>query len=148
MRIHENVFVKLLEDTMKRVLEASAAPVSTAVSFDHAQAIRSEVRDNIREVKVELMQLVNTVMEKVQAEATSRVDAMLQTVVQMLKKAPATEGNKAEHFTSTDSTLGTRTRAPIRQGQQQPMRATQQSWAAVASTGTQKKIGVDHSHSW
>lgn len=63
---------------------------------------------------------------------------MLQTVVQMLKKAPATEGNKAEHFTSTDSTLGTRTRAYIRQGQQQPMRATQQSWAAVASTGTQK----------
>lgn len=81
MRIHENVFVQMLEDMMKRVLGASAAPVPAAVSLDHAQAIRSEMRDNVRKVKIELMQLVNTVMEKLQAEATSRVDAMLQTVV-------------------------------------------------------------------
>lgn len=32
------------------------------------------------------MQFVGTVMEKVQTEATLRVDAMLQTVVQMLEK--------------------------------------------------------------
>jgi hypothetical protein len=141
MRIHENAFVKLLEDTMKRVLGASAAPVPAAASLDHAQTIRSEVRDNIREVKIELMQLVDTVMEKMQAEAISRVDAMLQTVVQMLKNAPATESNKTELFITADTTLGTKTRAPVRQGQQQPLRAAQQSWAAVASTGTQKTLG-------
>jgi hypothetical protein len=64
MRLHEDALVRSLEDTMARMLRASAAPVPAAASFDHAQAIRSEVRDNISEVKVELMQLVSTMMEK------------------------------------------------------------------------------------
>jgi hypothetical protein len=60
MRIHEDAIVRLLEDTMARILQASAAPIPAAASFDQAQAIRSEMRDNISKVKVELMQLVNT----------------------------------------------------------------------------------------
>lgn len=101
MRIHENVFAKLLEDMVNRVLGASivenrqhhvrdpllyigqacshlidyqstliqptsllssTASVPAAVSLDHAQADRSEVRDNTREVRIELMRLVETVM--------------------------------------------------------------------------------------
>jgi hypothetical protein len=93
MRIHENALVKSL-DTIARTLRASAAPMTAAASLDHAQAIRSEVRDDVREMKVELMQLVNTMMETMQAEADRRADAMLQTVMQMLKNAPATEDNK------------------------------------------------------
>ena len=100
MRIHENVFAKLLEDMVNRVLGASTvedrqrhnrdpllyidqacshlidqsaliqptsdllstASVPAAVSLDHAQADHSEVRDNTREVRIELMQLVETVM--------------------------------------------------------------------------------------
>jgi hypothetical protein len=64
MRIHEDVLVRLLEDTMARMLRASAAPMPAAASFDHAQAIRSEVKDKTSEVKVEPMQLVNTMMGK------------------------------------------------------------------------------------
>jgi hypothetical protein len=138
MRIHEDALVRLLEDTMVRMLQASAAPMPAAASFDQAQAIRSDMRDNISEVKVELMQLVNTMMEKMQAEADRRADAMLRTLVQMLKDAPATENNKTVPIAETDTIPGHRTRVPVNRGKQQPMRAAQPSWAAVTSTGTQK----------
>jgi hypothetical protein len=123
---------------MARMLQASAALMPAAASFYQAQAIRSEMEDNISEVKIELMQLVNTMMEKMQAEVDRRADAMLRTLVQMLKDAPATENNKTVPAVETDTILGHRTRVPANRGKQQPMRAAQPSWAAVTSTGTQK----------
>jgi gas vesicle protein len=123
---------------MARMLQASAALMPAAASFYQAQAIRSEMEDNISEVKIELMQLVNTMMEKMQAEVDRRADAMLRTLVQMLKDAPATENNKTVPTVETDTILGHRTRVPANRGKQQPMRAAQPSWAAVTSTGTQK----------
>lgn len=137
-RIHENALVKLLEDTMARMLRTSAAPMPVAASVDHAEAMRSEVRDNIKEMKAEVMQLVNTMMETMQAEADRRADAMLQTVMQMLKNAPATQNSKAAPVVETDVTSGHRTRTAASQAQQQPMRPAQPSWAAVTGTGTQK----------
>jgi hypothetical protein len=138
IRIHENALVKLLEDTMARMLRTSAAPMPVAASVDHAEAMRSEVRDNIKEMKAEVMQLVNTMMETMQAEADRRADAMLQTVMQMLKNAPATQNSKAAPVVETDVTSGHRTRTAASQAQQQPMRPAQPSWAAVTGTGTQK----------
>lgn len=72
-------------------------------------------------MKVELMQLVNTMMEKLQAEADRRADAMLRTTMQMLKNAPATESNKVAPVVETDATSGHRTRTAASRGQQQPM---------------------------
>jgi hypothetical protein len=137
MRIHENALVKLLEDTMARMLQASAAPMPAVASLDHAQTIRSEMRENIKEMKVELIQLVNTMMETMQAEADRRADAMLQAVMQMLKNAPATENVRAVPAVETDATTGQRTHTAASRRQQHPMRTAQPSWAAVTGTGTQ-----------
>ena len=100
---HQETLVRLLEDTMARMLRASAASFPAAASLDHAQIIHNEVRNYISEVKIELTQLVNTMMEKMQAEANRRADAMLQTLVQMLKNAPATGDNKAASFVEPDA---------------------------------------------
>jgi hypothetical protein len=138
MRIHENALVKLLEDTMARMLQASAAPMPAAASLDHAQTIRSEMRENMKEMKAELIQLVSTMMEAMQAEADRRADAMLQAVTQMFKNAPATENNRAAPVVETDATSGPRTRTAAIRGQQQPVREAQPSWATVTGNGTQK----------
>ena len=137
-RIHENALVKLLEDTMARMLQASAAPMPAAASLDHAQTIRSEMRESIKEMKVELTQLVSTMIETMQVEADRRADATLQTVMQMLKKAPETEKNRAAPVVMTDGTSEHRTRTAANRKHQQPMQAAQASWAAVTGTGTQK----------
>ena len=50
-RTHENALVKLLEDTMARMLQAFAAPMPAAASLDHTQTIQNEVRENIKECK-------------------------------------------------------------------------------------------------
>ena len=127
MRIHENALVKLLEDTMARMLQASAAPMPAAASLDHAQTIRSEMKESIKEMKVELTQLVSTMMAAMQAEAERRADAMLQAVTQLLKNAPATENNRVAPVVETDATSGPRTRTASIRGQQQPVRETQPS---------------------
>jgi hypothetical protein len=138
MRTHENALVKLLEDTMARMLQASAAPMPAAASLDHAQTIRSEMRESIKEMKVELTQLVSTMMETMQAEADRRADAILQTVMQMPKNAPETENNRAAPVVETDATSGQRMRTTASRGQQQPVQAAQPSWATVTGNGTQK----------
>jgi hypothetical protein len=138
MRIHENALVKLLEDTMARMLQASAAPMPAAASLDHAQTIRSEMKESIQEMKAELTQLVSTMMEAMQAEAERRADAMLQAVTQMLKNAPATENNRVAPVVETDATSEPRTRTAAIRGQQQPVREAQPSWATVTGNGTQK----------
>jgi hypothetical protein len=138
MRIHENALVKLLEDTMARMLQASAAPMPAAAPLDHAQTIRSEMRESIKEMKVELIQLVSTMMETMQAEANRRADAMLRAVMQMLKNAPETDNNRAAPVVETDATSEHRTRTAANREQQQPMQAAQPSWAAVTGTGTLK----------
>lgn len=77
-------------------------------------------------------------MENMQAEANRRADAMLQTLVRMLKNAPATGNDKVASFVEPDTAQEHGTREPSSGEQQQPMRAAQSSWAAVTGTGTQK----------
>lgn len=134
---HQETLVRFIEDIMARMLRASAAPVPAAASLDHAQTIHDEVRNYMSEVKIELTQLVNTMMEKMQAEANRRADAILQTLVRMLKIAPATGNNKAASFVEPDTAQEDRTPDPASRGQQQPVRAAQPSWAAVTGTATQ-----------
>lgn len=56
MRFHENVFVRLLDGTIERMLQAFAVLMPAAASLDRVEAIRSEVRDIISEVKTQLTQ--------------------------------------------------------------------------------------------
>lgn len=101
---------------MANMLRASAAPVPAAASLDHAQTIHNEVRHYMSEVKIELTQLVNTMMEKTQAEANRHADAMLQTLVRIIKNAPATGNNKAASFVEPDTAQEHKTRDPASRG--------------------------------
>jgi hypothetical protein len=84
IRISEDGLVQLVENTMTRILRDFVALEPTTGSIGEAQALRGEVEANISKVKIELMQLVNTTMERMQAEAERRAEAMLQKLTQML----------------------------------------------------------------
>lgn len=133
----QETLVKLLEETMTRMLQASAAPMPATASFDHARTIHDEVRNYMNEVKIELTQLLTTMMEQMQAEANRRADAMLQTLVRMLKNTPANGNNKAASVVQPGKDQEHKTQEPAGRGHQQPMRAAQPSWVAVTGTGTQ-----------
>ena len=108
---------------------------------EDVQSLRVEVEANITKVRIELTQLVNTMMEKMQAEAERRAETMLQKLTRMLKIAPKNDIGRAAPISEPASILGRSTRMTDGQEQTQPTRAAQPSWAAVASTGAQKMTG-------
>jgi hypothetical protein len=77
IRISEDGLVQLVEDTMTRILRDFVALWPATGSIEEAQALRDEVDANISKVRIELTQLVNTMMERMQAEAERRAEAML-----------------------------------------------------------------------
>jgi hypothetical protein len=77
IRISEDGLVQLVEDTMMRILRDFVALWPATGSIEEAQALRDEVDANISKVRIELTQLVNTMMERMQAEAERRAEAML-----------------------------------------------------------------------
>jgi len=108
--------------------------------------VRNEMEKTIRNMQAHMTQVMTEAIATMRAEAETRANDMLQTFLEkmsgMILGSMASK-NEASDRTKQASTpdVGTRTRASIRQGQQQPTRATQQSWAAVASTRTQKPSG-------
>jgi hypothetical protein len=101
---------------------------------EDAQGLRVEVEANITKVRIELTQLVNTMMETMQAEAERRAETMLQKLTRMLRTAPKIDNSKA----ALEPTSGHSTQMSSSQRQIQPTRAAQPSWAAIASTRAQK----------
>lgn len=139
--ISKDGLVQLVEDTMTRILRGYVAPTPAVGAGEEVQRLRVEVEASITKVRVELTQLVNTMMEKMQAEAERRVETMLQKLTRMLKIAPKNDIGRAAPLSEVEPTSGRPTRMPDCQGQTQPTRAAQPSWAAVASTGAQKMTG-------
>jgi hypothetical protein len=78
IRISEDGSVQLVENTMTRILRDFDALTPAANSGEDVRALRGEVKANITKVRIELTQLVDTIMERMQAEADRRADAMLQ----------------------------------------------------------------------
>jgi hypothetical protein len=73
---------------VERILRDFDALTPDANSGEDVRSLRGEVEANITKVRIELTQLVNTVMERMQAEAERRADAMLQKLTQTLKFSP------------------------------------------------------------
>jgi hypothetical protein len=142
IKISEDGLVQLVENTITRILRDFVALKPTISSIGEAQALRGEVEGNTSEVKIELTQLVNTTMERMQAEAERRAEAMLQKLTQMLKIAPKTHIDRAAPIVDTESASRLSMRASSSQGQNQTMRAAQPCWAAVTGTGAQNLKGL------
>jgi hypothetical protein len=106
-----------------------------------AQALRGEVEANISKVKIELTQLINTTIERMQVEAERRAEAMLQKLMQMLRLAPRNHINRVAPVIDTEVASGRSKRVSGSQGQNQIIRVTQPSWAAITGTRAQKTIG-------
>ena len=108
--------------------------------------VREGMEKAIKDMQAHMAQVMTEAIATMRAEAETRANAMLQTLIEkmsgMILGSMASK-NEASDRTKQASTpdVGTKTRASIRQGQQQPTQATQQSWAAVVSTGTQKPSG-------
>ncbi|GAB7336743.1 hypothetical protein MBLNU13_g10839t1 [Cladosporium sp. NU13] len=126
---------------MTRILRGFVAPRPVAGAGEDVQRVRGEVEANITKVRIELTQLVNTMMERMQAEAERRAEMMLQQLTRMLKTAPKNDIGRAAPISESEPTSGRSTRTPSNQGQAQPTRAAQPSWAAIASSGAQKMTG-------
>jgi hypothetical protein len=141
VRISEDGLVQLVEDTMTRILRDLVALKPTTGSIGEAQALRGEVEANISKVKIELTHLINTTMERMQAEAERRAEAMLQKLTQMLRLAPRNHVDRVAPVIDTKVASGRSTRVSGSQGQNQTTRATQPSWAAITGTGAQKTTG-------
>jgi hypothetical protein len=78
VRISEDGLVQLVENTMTRILRDFVALTPAPSSGKDVQARRDEMDANVSNVRIELTQLVSTMIERVQAEAERRADAMLQ----------------------------------------------------------------------
>jgi hypothetical protein len=60
------------------------------------------MKDNISKVQMQLTQLLNNAMVKMQAEADRRADIMLEKLVQMLNNAPRKDNNRAMPLSRAD----------------------------------------------
>jgi hypothetical protein len=141
IRISEDGLVQLVENTMARILRDFVALKPTTGSIREAQVLRGEVEANISKVKIELTQLVNMMMGRMQAEAEQRAEAMLHKLTQMLRLAPRNHVYRVAPVIDNEVASGRSTRVSGSQGQNQTTRATQPCWAAVAGTRAQKTIG-------
>jgi hypothetical protein len=127
IRISENGLVQLVENSMTRILRDFVALKPATSSIGEAQALRGEVEANVSKVKIELTQLVNTTMERMQAEADRRAEAMLQKLTQILRLAPRNHINRVAPVIDTKVALGRSTRVSGSREQNQTTRATQPS---------------------
>jgi hypothetical protein len=91
---------------MARILRGFVAPMPTTGSREGVQALRTEMNDNINKLQIGLMQLVNTAMATVQAEADRRADAMFRKLVQMLETAPRNDKTRILPYLGADVTPG------------------------------------------
>jgi hypothetical protein len=71
-----------------KALRGFAAPTTAARSLEDVQSLRSEMEDSISRVQMQLTQLMDNAIVRMQAEADKRADAMLQKIMQMLNTAP------------------------------------------------------------
>jgi hypothetical protein len=70
------------------------------------QSLRSEMKDSISMVQMQLTQLVNNAMVRMQAEADQRINVMLQKIVQMLNIAPRKDDDETMPSSRADVTPG------------------------------------------
>jgi hypothetical protein len=91
---------------MARILRGFVAPTPTTGSREGVQALRTGMKDNINKVQMQLMQLVNTAMATVQAEADRRADAMFQKLAHMLETAPRNDKTRTLPHLGADVTPG------------------------------------------
>jgi hypothetical protein len=153
IRISEDGLVQLVENTMtsiSRDFVALKPTISsrdfvalkpTISSIEESQALRGEVEANISKVRIELTQLVNTTMKRMQAEAERRAESMLQKLTQMLRLAPRNHVDRVAPVIDTEVASGRSTRGSGSQGQNQTTRARQPSWATFAALGRRKRQG-------
>ena len=133
--ISEGSLVQLVEETMTRILRGFVPPTPIAGVGEDVQRLRVEVEANITKVRIELTQLVSTMMEKMQMEAERRAETMLHKLTRMLGIAPQNDIGSAAPISEPELISGRSTRKSNSQEQTQSTQAVQPSWAAVASTG-------------
>lgn len=147
--ISEDGLVQLVEDTMTRILQGFVAPTPGAGAGEDVQRLRVEVEANTTKVRIELTQLVNTMMERMQAEAERRAETMLQRLTRMLKTAPKIDNSKAALLSEAEPTSGRSTQMPNSQRQIQPTRAEYVTlWSSLTrqDTATKKTHLLRSSH--
>jgi hypothetical protein len=112
-------------------MRRSTEPTASGSSLQDLQSLRSEMNDNINKIHIQLTQLVNTAMIKMQAEANKPAVEVLQKLEQMHSGAPMQDKGGAVPSFRGESTPGSATQDPGRQRQAQSERAAQPTWAGI-----------------
>jgi hypothetical protein len=84
IRISEDGLVRLMGSTTTKIPRDFVALAPALSSGKDVQGLRDGVEGNISQVRIELTQLVNTMMAIMQAEVERRAEVMLQKLTQIL----------------------------------------------------------------
>lgn len=94
IRIEEDAFLQIVENAMAKACRGFVAPAATGSSGEAMQSLRSEMRENISSVQTQLTELLSAAMTRMQAEAETRTDLLLERLVQQVHNTfkPADKG--------------------------------------------------------
>lgn len=81
--------------------------------LDQVQFLRGAIKVEMSKVQMQLVQLMNTAMAKMQAEADRRLEATLQTIMKMLQKESRQDNVGAVPLSRTDVPSGCVTRGLV-----------------------------------
>jgi hypothetical protein len=139
--IVDGTLLQAIEYAMAKALEDFGAPAAAGDSPEDLQSLRGEIERNTGKVQTKRMQLVSTAMERMQKDADRRADAMLQRLEQMLNNSQRQDKDRVPLSSRDSFPAGHVTEGPVRQGQQQPARVAQPSWADITGMGAQTSTG-------
>lgn len=138
--VPEDALVQAIETALRKTWRDFSAASHATGTPDDVRSLRSEMKESIEKVQVQLTQLVGTAMAKMQVEADRRADAMLRKLVQMIKMAPKHESDSPPPCSKSDATQAGTMQPSVSQDQQQSVRVAQSpSWAKITGTGAQSK---------
>lgn len=106
------------------------------VLIEEVQSMRDEMKSSFNEVQKQVVRLVNGAVERVQAKAEERAEAMLKRMVEALRARTKGKTGEKGPINGNDTSGG----HPVLSAQSPTTSDTpQRTWAAVAQTAMQQK---------
>jgi hypothetical protein len=135
INVPDEALLQAVEYVVAKAMRRFTEPTASGGSLQDLQSLRSEMNDNINKVHMQLTQLVNTAMMKMQAEVNKRAVEVLPKLEQMHSGTPMQDKGGAVPSFRGNSTPGSATQEPVRQRQDQSKRVAQPTWAGITGAG-------------
>lgn len=121
----------LCKQSKKSVAKTSQAFVATNLatrSLGNVQSLRSEMKESMSRLQMQVTELVNSTMAAMQAEAEGRVDVTLEKLVQLLNATP--RQHKTELFPDSVLTRSQSVQRRVLDGKKNKSQYRRRGWTA------------------